>query len=275
MALELSAASGTDAGLVRNANEDAAFAAIQPQNGGGRAGLLIVADGIGGHQAGEIASQLAVETIHEALVDELAGIARARTADHPAPAEDPRLDNGRIQHAQELLKIAIERANIAIHTYAQNHPFEAGNLGTTVACAVLTREIAIIANVGDSRVYLLRNSELTQLTDDHSYVGKLVRNGQLRPDAIYDHPHRSIITRALGYQPEVRVDFISQPLTPGDMLLLCTDGLWEMVREDDEITAILESSDTPQEAVQRLIAAAKAKGGIDNIGVVVCQLHGT
>ncbi len=258
MNTKLRAACGTHPGRVRETNEDAVYAAIHPSRLGGRLSLLIVADGIGGHLAGEVASQLAVKTILESF-------------QQFAEVVDDSTDNGRPRTLESLLRESIRAANLAIHRYAREHPLEAGNLGTTIACAVLQDGRVSTAHVGDSRVYLFRGGRLQQLTSDHSFVGSLVRSGQLEPDAVYEHPHRSIITRALGFHKEVQIDTATWQLRQGDQLLLCTDGLWEMVREDQEIIAILEGSPTPAEAVQRLIDAANEKGGTDNIGVVILE----
>ncbi len=269
--LRLFSASGTDPGLVRSSNEDTVLDYVRSPALGEPLGLLIVADGMGGHQAGEVASKLAVETIFEVMQSYLK---RDDTQDTiPAMRQDDSpFPNGQTNYLATRLRSAIQRANNAIHRYAQDHPVEAGNLGTTLACVIVKGNHAVIANVGDSRVYLMRKSELIRVTEDHSLVQHLVENGQIQPDEVYDHPHRSIITRALGYSPDVSIDITSLPLVFGDRLMVCSDGLWEMIREEGEIAQVLEQATNPAEAVEALIAIANNNGGMDNIGVAVCDL---
>jgi protein phosphatase len=270
--LTLRVATGADRGLARELNEDAVQAYVRPAQMGNALGLLIVADGMGGHQAGEIASQLAVDTIRQ----QLAWFLERDEADETLPSRVP--GPGASEAADLLapfrdrLQRAIEEANAMIHRYAQEHPAEAGNLGTTVTCALIRGDQAIIANVGDSRAYHLRAGELQLLTEDHSFVGQLVRDGRLPPDSIYDHPQRNVITRALGYLPTVEVDLTMQPLNLGDRLLLCSDGLWEMVRDPADLAQLLGQTNGLEEAVQELIAAANAQGGADNIAVAIAEL---
>jgi protein phosphatase len=128
----------------------------------------------------------------------------------------------------------------------------------------------VVANVGDSRTYLYRGQELQQITEDHSYVWQLVQEGFLKVEEIYDHPQRNVITRALGNQEEVAVDTWTYTLEDGDRLLLCSDGVWEMIHDPDEIAASLANEEL-QEAVNQLIEAANNYGGLDNIGVVVAE----
>jgi protein phosphatase len=272
--MRLMTASGTDPGLVRSSNEDAVFDFVRSDELGEPLGLLIVADGMGGHLAGEVASQMAVEAIFEGLQDHL----HRDDSDDTRPvsragAETPEtLVDGRSRYLMHRLEAVINDANLAIHDYALKHPSEAGNLGTTVACTLIKGDLAFVANVGDSRVYLLREGQLHQLTEDHSLVHHLVQNGQIEPDELYDHPHRSIITRALGYNPDVKVDMVSQRLKARDKVLICSDGLWEMVRDQEEIArCLLEAADLPG-AVSALIEAARQGGGADNIGVAVGEL---
>jgi protein phosphatase len=255
----LNVANLTHPGQVRATNEDAVFSFIRPSEQGSPLGLLIVADGMGGHLAGEIASQLAVETIRKEMETFL-------VASHDGNPTKP------LAILEDHLRIAIEKANASIHQYSQQHPDDAGNLGSTVTCAIVRGETAVVANVGDSRVYLLHQDEFKQVTEDHSYVARLIKEGQLEPEAIYTHPHRSVIIRALGHEPAVEVDSWTLELSIGDRLLLCSDGLWEMVR-DDIIKARLSSSPQPQSAAQALVAEANNAGGVDNISVVVAELQ--
>ena len=272
MTLRLHAAAGTDPGLVHQINQDSALAIVRHQASGKAAGLFIVADGMGGHQAGDVASHLAVETIKEELAWLLE---RTETEDTqpsvPTPVGETVVENSTTQ-LQQRLELAISRANREITAYAQENPVDAGNLGTTVTCVLIEGNQAAIANVGDSRTYLLRQGKLHQITEDHSYVARLVKEGQLQPDEVYEHPRRNVITRSLGYRPEVVVDSWLEHLQAGDRLLLCSDGLWEMVQDADFIRQELEQSAEPADSVRKFIGAANANGGADNIGVVVVHV---
>ena len=237
----------TDTGLLRTHNEDAIFQFQQ-----GQVSLLIVADGMGGHQAGEVASALAIETMTAALLPKL---------QTPSASQ---LDLG------QALQAAIIEANQAIIAYGDSHDDDA-NLGTTVTAVLVCDAEAVVANVGDSRTYLLRDQTLTQVTNDHSYVGELVRVGILKPEALFDHPRRSLITRSLGMRNTVEVDLFPLTLQTDDQLLLCSDGLWEMVRNSAEITTILSNTPTPAAATQQLINRANHYGGEDNIAVAIAR----
>lgn len=278
--LVLSAASGTDPGRARQLNQDNVLAYIRPLEMGKPLGLLIVADGMGGHQAGEIASQLAVKTIRDSLSWMLDQDDDDATKPMPIPSvngddeEEEKNDAAYTTHLEKRLELAIEEANKVIYTYAQENPVEAGNLGCTVTCAIIYGRVAIIANVGDSRTYLYRNGELKQITDDHSYVGQLVREGLLEPEDIFDHEQRNVITRALGNRPAVEADLKSWDLEIGDRLMLCSDGVWEMIRDTQEMAQMLQSEKL-ETAVQSLIESANAYGGADNIGVVIAELQET
>ena len=166
---------------------------------------------------------------------------------------------------------AIQMANQTIYNYARKNPDKAGNLGTTVTCALVWHEYLVVANVGDSRAYLFRDNEIEQLTYDHSFVGQLVREGRLNQEAYYTHPRRNVITRALGQRSDIQVDVFTQQIDKGDVFLLCSDGLWEMVR-DPEIAKHLHDMENPFLTVQRLVALANAYGGTDNISVVVGKI---
>lgn len=239
-------------------------------------GLFIVADGMGGHQAGEVASDLAVQTIRQ----ELAWFINSSDAEDTQPSAPTSnsgtttvLDGPAEFPLQRRLRLAIEEANQSIADYSADNPDNAGNLGTTITCALIDDDVAIIANVGDSRTYLLREGQLKQLTEDHSYVAQLVKEGQLAPQDVFSHPRRNVITRSLGHKPDVEVDMWTQPLMAGDRFLLCSDGLWEMVQESEAIAEIVGSSDSPKNTVEQLILAANRAGGADNIGVVVIHVE--
>jgi protein phosphatase len=226
---------------------------------------------MGGHKAGEIASELAVDSIKKSLgwlfeQDD----AEAGMATEQAPTLNGDLDLDEL--LEQRLSIAVQEANQTIYDYARNNPTKAGNLGCTTTCVVVSGSTAFIANVGDSRTYHFKNGgRLSQITDDHSYVWQLVQDGYLSTQELYDHPQRNVITRALGSRSHVDVDTWICPIGPGDKLLLCSDGMWEMIRDPEEIAYNLKK-DGVESAVNGLIEAANYYGGLDNIGVVVAEL---
>ena len=234
---ELRAGGATDVGLVRAHNEDR-FLADE--------GLFAVADGVGGHKAGEVASQTAVETLQREFTE---------------PTTDALID-------------AVKTANRTVWNLAEVNTEQRG-MGTTLTALALVdeggEERLAVVNVGDSRAYLLQQGELEQLTEDHSLVEQLVREGQLTPEEAQVHPQRSIITRALGLDPEVEVD--SWELTPykGDRLLLCSDGLTNEV-SDEQIASTLRTVSDPEEAAHQLVQEARDHGGSDNITCVVVDV---
>ena len=274
MKTKLFGAAKTHPGRVRDINEDSVLFFTQKQTFDGSLGLLAVADGIGGHKAGDIASKLAIDTIYESLAVFL--------ETDPSEITRPTNTNSSLQQSgygsenflETRLRIAVEDANKKIFDYAQANPEKAGNLGTTITCALIWQTNMVIAHVGDSRAYHFRNKNLIQLTEDHSFVGQLIREGQLPKEAYYVHPRRNVITRALGQMPHVRVDLRTDILSENDRILICTDGLWEMVRDPD-IQQHLEQNNNPEDVVSKLIETAIKNGGVDNIGVVVGEIRNT
>ncbi len=272
--LHLRAAAGTHRGQVYQVNQDKVFAAVRPADHPKTGGLFIVADGMGGHQAGEIASDMAVQTIRQELAWFLENNDVEDTQPGPTRSgETTVVDNEADVPILRRLRVAIEHANRAISGYSQENPDEAGNLGTTITCVLIDENVAVFANVGDSRTYLLRDGQLEQVSEDHSYVAQLVRNRQLAPEEIFTHPRRNVITRSLGNRPEVEVDLWARTVQDGDRLLLCSDGLWEMLRDPGAIAEILSGSDNPKSTVEQFIIAANRAGGVDNIGVVVVHIE--
>ena len=267
----LIAAEGTHPGQLRQVNQDNVMTYIRSPEMGIAMGLFIVADGMGGHKAGEIASQLAVDTIVSNLSWMLEQDDIGSTMLSPSKNSSNEADED-LGHFEQRLKLAVEEANRVIYEYAQEHPTDAGNLGCTVTCALLYGEKAFIANVGDSRTYRWHEGELVQITDDHSYVWQLVSEGYIQLEEIFDHPQRNVITRALGNQPEVEVDTWLYTLGVGDRLLLCSDGMWEMIHDQAEIASMMESEKI-ESAVNQLVEAANGYGGHDNIGVVIVELQ--
>jgi len=226
----------TDTGRQRRANEDAYFA---------RPPVFVVADGMGGAQAGEVASRMAAEAFE-------AGSER----DEPPEAY--------------LRRVATE-ANRRIHEVAQKDSSRSG-MGTTLTAAMLRGDEVSLAHVGDSRAYLLRDGELRRLTSDHSLVEELRRQGRLTEQQAEEHPQRSIITRALGPEPEVEVDTMTYRARPGDVVLLCSDGLTTMVPED-VISELISKKRDLRGAVRQLVREANERGGRDNITVLAFRLE--
>jgi protein phosphatase len=240
---------GTDTGKKRANNEDAYMLNDQ-------LGLYAVADGVGGSEGGEVASRMAVETL-AASVPDLLGDKESTPPGGLIRTVDP---------AFSALQLAITLSNRTIRQARAETPALSG-MGTTLTSLLLRHGHAFIAHVGDSRAYLLRSGEFRQLTNDHSLVGEQVRHGVITREQARTSPYRHVITRALGIDEEVKIDLEKHPLLRGDRLLLCTDGLTEMV-DDMEIGGILGGAD-PREAVRKLIDAANRAGGVDNITSVV------
>jgi len=228
----------SDTGRQRRANEDAYYA---------RSPVFVVADGMGGAQAGEVASQTAVQTFERGL-------------DEPGS-----------ESAEEMLADRVREANARIHELSQSERDLAG-MGTTITAAHVGEFEVAIAHVGDSRAYRLRDNELERLTEDHSLVEEMRRRGQLTAQEADVHPQRSIITRALGPEPTVTVDTHSWRAAAGDLFLLCSDGLTSMVPEV-QVAALLRGAATLRDAGHALIDAANNAGGRDNITVVLFRLE--
>lgn len=244
--IQIMFAKGTDTGRTRDHNEDHvdAFSPSDPAQRQHKGDLFLVADGMGGHQAGEVASEGAVRVIsHEYYAD-----------------PDPDIRGSLVR--------AVQKANAFIHQQAQQVASRMG-MGTTVVAAVLRGRELYLANVGDSRAYMMRQGKIKQVTRDHSLVEEQVRAGILTREEARAHPQRNVITRALGSKAEVQVDTYNGELQSGDTLLLCSDGLSEHVGEADMLEVL--GRQPPQEAVPRLIAMANKRGGSDNISVLVVQ----
>jgi protein phosphatase len=234
--------SKTDVGVVREVNQD--YVSVAPGPIGNMPNLLVVADGMGGHQAGDYASRQAVETVmHE-----------VRTSGETEP--------------EAMLRQAITVANAKLFDDAAKDENLKG-MGTTLIVATVIDKTLYFANVGDSRLYLV-NEEIKQLSKDHSLVQEMVRLGGINPEEAKHHPDKNIITRAVGAREKVEIDFYEYRLKKGDIIMMCTDGLTNMV-EDEEILHTMKSSRDLVEMVERLIERAKENGGSDNIGVVVAE----
>ncbi|MBI5609317.1 MAG: Stp1/IreP family PP2C-type Ser/Thr phosphatase [Deltaproteobacteria bacterium] len=253
----------TDVGLVREGNEDAFLVSEEEQ-------LYVVADGMGGHSAGEVASAFTIEALrafygNDDLTKRVqAAYRRMRRAGHPIP-------EGEASHHALRLRKAVESANITVFRLAQQHE-QLRDMGTTVVAAVFAGRNVHIANVGDSRLYRLRKHKLTQLTEDHSLLNEYLRMNLLQPDEVEAFPYKNVIVRALGLQEAVAVDIFGFTVRRGDTYVLCSDGLTDLVR-DAEIGAVLGQAPTARAACVRLTDMAKARGGHDNITVLVIKVH--
>lgn len=250
----------THEGMVRELDEDGLLTLDlrSAQEGNGRSwGLYIVADGMGGHAAGEIASGLAIRGAAEVVLSAYL----TPTLDADAPYDEAQL--------KEIVHKAIAQAN----QYVLNEGRARGNdMGTTITMALLAGDRAVIGNVGDSRTYLYRAGTLKRISKDHSLVMRLVDLGQISESDIYTHPQRNAVLRSLGDKPDVEIDTFSVRLKPGDALLLCSDGQWEMTR-DDQMAELIRKHDDPQEACDALITAGNANGGEDNITSVLVRFE--
>jgi protein phosphatase len=236
--MQLRVAAQTDRGLVREINEDSLLASPP---------LVVVADGVGGHNAGEVASAIAVEVLAEWKRElQKRGATRLRDA-------------------------AIA-ANRRIFTRAE-HDTALRGMATTLTAAWMEAGTCTIAQVGDSRAYLIRDGAITQLTEDQTVVAELVRRGRISPEEAYDHPWRNRVFQALGNSPDVVVEILRVDLRVGDRLMLASDGLTDDLR-DDEILAILQQNPDPEMAGRALVARAKDAGGTDNITVVLVDVTG-
>lgn len=229
----------SDKGRRRPSNEDS-FLADQDQ------GLFVVADGMGGHAAGEVASRLAVETVERTLRQE------------GATDED----------ARESIRRAVRKANEAIVEQTQLRPDLQG-MGTTLVMALVENATAWIGHVGDSRAYRIRGDSIELLTRDHSWVSEQMRLGHLSAEEASRHPWRHVITRALGSRDDVEAEVWAEPLHSGDLILLCSDGLNSMADEEQILAAVRAAGGDLQEACRKLIELANASGGEDNITVVL------
>jgi serine/threonine protein phosphatase PrpC len=262
--VHLLAAGDSDAGRERrdSPNEDSTLVLLLErvhESISSPAGVFIVCDGLGGHDSGQEASRMAVQIIAERIIHELL---------LPPLNTEKAEDVAKLQEEDNLLGLlqrAIEEANTTI---CQRNQREKTDMGCTLTGSMIVGEHAYIFNVGDSRTYILRDAKLYQLTNDHSLVGQLVAGGLIEPEDVYTHPQRSQIYRNIGDKLNVQIDVFKQQIHPGDMLLSCSDGLWEMVR-DPQITDILNTASDPQAACTQLIEAANANGGEDNVSAVI------
>lgn len=240
----------SDIGCLRQNNEDS-FGYWEPEDDQqflrkGR--LAVVADGMGGYEGGQEASRLAVETLVEVYRD--------------FGGDDP----------QAALVEALQTAHEQIREYSFVHP-ELRGMGTTCTAAAIVQDALYYVHVGDTRLYLIRDGQITRVTRDHSYVGRLVESGMISPEEAENHPQRNILTAALGTNPDLIMDSPGQPkpLRPEDVLLICSDGLWGQVRDSEILDAVENKS--AEQTGRKLIELARERGGPDNITVEVLRLR--
>jgi len=233
----------TDIGRRRKLNQDYVYTSEMPV--GTLNNLFLVADGMGGHNAGDYASRYTIETIVEA-------ISNSTDESHIA-----------------VLEMAIKRANEQIRIKAEQEK-ELNGMGTTVVAATIDGDKLCVANVGDSRLYIINKKEIKQITRDHSLVEEMIRMGGLKRELARTHPDKNIITRAIGAQDDVVVDFFEVTLGKDDVVLMCSDGLSNMI-EDEEIRMIMQGQRDIVEKAESLVKAANNNGGKDNIAVVLVE----
>jgi PPM family protein phosphatase len=238
----------TDVGSVRTRNEDSIL--VEPTDSSeakSRGWLCIVADGLGGHRSGDVASQLAISTTRDNFYAK-----RARSGSTIA----------------ERLRAAIEQSNEAIVAAGMGAE-EQAQMASTITAAVIDGTKLVLGQVGDSRGYLIRNSRVRQVTRDHSLVEELIRSGSLTPEEALHHPNRNVITRALGTRDTVEVDVFEEDLHDADVVLLCSDGLYRVVGDGEIARALIAE---PQAAAESLVALANQRGGPDNISVIIVRV---
>ncbi len=235
----------TDEGLVRDHNEDYISWNID-------SGLIILADGMGGHNAGEVASELAVSSVKDALEEVLS----------------PEIKDACNMDFQEVVHEAIVFANDEINSHAKTHP-ECSGMGTTIVMTLFHDDAVILGSVGDSRIYRFRKGELKQVTTDHSLVQEMIDNGYMSEEEAVNSTNRNLITRALGIAEDVKVDVIKSPIEKDDIYLLCSDGLSDMIDDALIFSTLVKSRQNLKRAGEELVKLAKEHGGHDNVSVIL------
>lgn len=239
----------SDIGRIRQVNEDSSLTgSINDQ-----LAFAIVADGMGGHQAGDVASQVAVEAFQRIL------------------QQHAEISNWTVEDAKRLMRIAIRQANEEIFRLSK-HMTQYHNMGTTIVAALFIQTLVVIGHVGDSRAYRINEEQLEQLTEDHSLVNALVQSGQLTAEEAEHHPRKNVLTRAIGTDDDVEIDVRVLEWEKKDLLLLCSDGLSNRVSEE-QMHQIVASSLSLQQRADQLIEVALQAGGEDNITLVLCDMN--
>ena len=235
----------TDEGLVRDHNED--FISCLPESG-----LVILADGMGGHNAGEVASELAVSSVREALEEVLS----------------PDIQDTCDIDFKDAVHESVIYANDEINLHAKTHP-ECKGMGTTIVLALFQNDKVILASVGDSRIYRFRKGELRQVTTDHSLVQEMIDNGYMSEEEAINSTNRNLITRALGIAEDVKVDVVQKDVESDDIYLLCSDGLSDMITDDLIFSTLVKTRQDLKRASEELVQQAKEHGGHDNVSVIL------
>lgn len=233
----------TDVGQKRRENQDYVYASEQPI--GNLPNLFVVADGMGGHNAGDFASRCAVSVLAESVKKDMSF------------------------NPIKIIRHAIETANEQVLMQADLDPQKAG-MGTTMVAVTVVGHYAYVANVGDSRMYVSDSHDIVQITRDHSWIAEMVRRGEISKEEARNHPDKNIITRAVGTGSTVKIDFFDVELEEGNRILMCSDGLSNMV-EDDTMQDILSSSNNIEESAEKLVSLANENGGRDNISVIIIE----
>lgn len=244
----------TNVGMKRSHNEDSFFIVEEE-------GLYIIADGMGGHSSGEIASQMAVETVANFFKS---------TSNDDEVTWPFKMDKGR-DYQENRLVTSIKLANLRIYESAQREAKYRG-MGTTIVTALFKNDEVIIAHVGDSRCYHISGNEMRQITEDHSLLNDYIKAKKLTPEELENFPHKNVIVRALGMKETVQVDINRVRPKVGDIFLLCTDGLSGMVKDEEMKNIILQNSDNLDRANELLIQRANENGGVDNITAILLKI---
>lgn len=238
-------AAKSDKGIVRDVNEDY-YKVIMGNSG--LPPVFIIADGMGGHNSGEIASKMAVESAAKYILENIEFITSEETV-------------------CEVIVKAMDQANSYVYTKSQEQQDNFG-MGTTLIIAVAYNNKIHIAHIGDSRVYIIRNGRIERITTDHSYIEELIKNGSLTREEARNHPQKNLITRAIGCSENIQIDTYSCDICKNDSFVLCTDGLTNMLG-DDEIMMVVEHSDSQENACNELVERANRNGGADNITAII------
>ena len=242
----------TDVGLLRDHNEDAVAGDVE-------SGLLVLADGMGGYQAGEVASEIAVLTIVAELKESLADFRSGRVD----------VASG-MQVESLLMRGAVDKANADIYHVSQTQPQCAG-MGTTLVVALFTNDRVLVGHIGDSRMYRFRGGELHQLTEDHSLLQEQINFGLITPEQAKYSTNKNLVTRALGVDPEVELELHEYPVLPGDIYLICSDGLTDLVEDADIHLTLATLNANLELAAKQLVQLANDNGGNDNISVILAR----
>jgi protein phosphatase len=254
MTLRLKSAGKSDIGMKRKANEDNYYL-LESE------GLFVVADGMGGHKNGDVASDMAVKTVLEYF---------ERTKDDDDVTWPFKLDKAK-RFEENRIALGIKLANLRIFELAQSDATKK-NMGTTVVSLLFRNGSAFAAHVGDSRIYRIRNAEIEQVTEDHSLLNDYIKMKKLTAEEIENFPHKNVIVRALGMKETVQVDVKVDTARVGDIYLLCSDGLSGMISDDDMLRLTIESGDNLEVACEKMVNLANKNGGTDNITVVLAKV---